>query len=148
MYTKLLKSITSLSLIGGALLYTNGSDVKAAEVGVFSDVPTSHWSYPAIKDLASKNIISGYGNGIFGFGDVATREQVAALIYRVLVPNKQGGSFSNDGTRYVLKDGSTFKNPYGDINQSSTMFPEEVLTLTNLGVLKGMKMANLDRKLL
>ncbi len=137
MYTKLLKSITSLSLIGGALLYTNGSDVKAAEVGVFSDVPTSHWSYPAIKDLASKNIISGYGNGIFGFGDVATREQVAALIYRVLVPNKQGGSFSNDGTRYVLKDGSTFKNPYGDINQSSTMFPEEVLTLTNLGVFKG-----------
>ena len=76
---------------------------------MFSDVPTSHWSYPAIKDLASKNIISGYGNGIFGFGDVATREQVAALIYRVLVPNKQGGSFSNDGTRYVLKDGSTFK---------------------------------------
>lgn len=35
MYTKLLKSITSLSLIGGALLYTNGSDVKAAEAGVF-----------------------------------------------------------------------------------------------------------------
>ena len=35
MYTKLLKSITSLSLIGGALLYTNGDDVKAAEVGVF-----------------------------------------------------------------------------------------------------------------
>ncbi|MDR4943282.1 transglutaminase domain-containing protein [Bacillus wiedmannii] len=31
MYTKLLKSITSLSLIGGAILYTNGSDVKAAE---------------------------------------------------------------------------------------------------------------------
>jgi len=96
MYTKLLKSITSLSLIGGALLYTNGSDVRAAEAGVFSDVPTSHWSYPAIKDLAGKNIISGYGNGKFGFGDVATREQVAALIYRALLPNKQGGTFSND----------------------------------------------------
>ena len=35
MYTKLLKSITSLSLIGGALLYTNGSDVRAAEAGIF-----------------------------------------------------------------------------------------------------------------
>ncbi|UYX53481.1 S-layer homology domain-containing protein [Bacillus thuringiensis] len=137
MYTKLLKSITSLTLIGSALLYTNVGEIKAAEAGVFSDVPTSHWSYPAIKDLASKNIISGYGNGIFGFGDVATREQVAALVYRVLVPNKQGGSFSNDGTRYVLEDGSTFKNPYGDINRDSTMFPEEVLTLTNLGVFKG-----------
>ncbi|MBK5426052.1 S-layer homology domain-containing protein [Bacillus sp. TH30] len=137
MYTKLLKSITSLSLIGGALLYTNGSDVKAAEAGVFSDVPTSHWSYPAIKDLASKNIISGYGNGKFGFGDVATREQVAALIYRVLVPNKQGGTFSNDGARYVLQDRSTLNNPYRDIRSGSTMFSEEVLTLTKLGIFKG-----------
>ncbi|MGR5862268.1 S-layer homology domain-containing protein [Bacillus pacificus] len=137
MYTKLLKSITSLSLIGGALLYTNGSDVKAAEASIFSDVPTSHWSYPAIKDLASKNIISGYGNGKFGFGDVATREQVAALIYRALLPNKQGGTFSNDGARYVLQDGSTLNNPYRDIRAGSTLFPEEVLTLTKLGIFNG-----------
>ena len=137
MYTKLLKSITSLSLIGGALLYTNGSDVRAAEAGIFSDVPTSHWSYPAIKDLAGKNIISGYGNGKFGFGDVATREQVAALIYRALLPNKQGGTFSNDSARYVLQDGSTLNNPYRDIRAGSTLFPEEVLTLTKLGIFNG-----------
>ena len=137
MYIKLLKSITSLSLIGGALFYTNGSDVKAAEASVFSDVPTSHWSYPAIKDLSSKNIISGYGNGKFGFGDVATREQVAALIYRALLPNKQGGTFSNDSARYVLQDGSTLNNPYRDIRAGSTLFPEEVLTLTKLGIFNG-----------
>ncbi|HFJ9317867.1 S-layer protein [Bacillus anthracis] len=137
MYIKLLKSITSLSLIGGALLYTNGSDVKAAEAGIFSDVPTSHWSYPAIKDLSSKNIISGYGNGKFGFGDVATREQVAALIYRALLPNKQGGAFSNEGARYVLKDGSALNNPYRDIRSGSTLFPEEILTLTKLGIFNG-----------
>ncbi|GAB6448941.1 S-layer homology domain-containing protein [Bacillus luti] len=146
MYTKLLKSITSLSLIGGALLYTNGSDVKAAEAGVFSDVPTSHWSYPAIKDLASKNIISGYGNGIFGFGDVATREQVAALVYRVMLPNKQGGNFSSNNSLYILKDGSKFNNPYGDINQNSTMFPEEILMLTNAGVFKGDEKGNFRPK--
>ncbi|MFC9416045.1 S-layer homology domain-containing protein [Bacillus mobilis] len=146
MYTKLLKSITSLSLIGGALLYTNGSDVRAAEAGIFSDVPTSHWSYPAIKDLASKNIISGYGNGIFGFGDVATREQVAALVYRVMQPNKQGGTFSSNNALYVLKDGSKFNNPYGDINQNSTMFPEEILMLTNAGVFKGDEKGNFRPK--
>ncbi|MEH7061034.1 S-layer homology domain-containing protein [Bacillus wiedmannii] len=146
MYTKLLKSITSLSLIGGALLYTNGSDVRAAEAGIFSDVPTSHWSYPAIKDLASKNIISGYGNGIFGFGDVATREQVAALVYRVMLPNKQGGMFSSNNALYVLKDGSKFNNPYGDINQNSTMFPEEILMLTNAGVFKGDEKGNFRPK--
>lgn len=146
MYTKLLKSITSLSLIGGALLYTNGSDVRAAEAGIFSDVPTSHWSYPAIKDLASKNIISGYGNGKFGFGDVATREQVAALVYRVMLPNKQGGTFSSNNALYVLKDGSKFNNPYGDINQNSTMFPEEILMLTNAGVFKGDEKGNFRPK--
>ncbi|PDY37427.1 S-layer protein [Bacillus wiedmannii] len=146
MYTKLLKSITSLSLIGGALLYTNGSDVRAAEAGIFSDVPTSHWSYPAIKDLASKNIISGYGNGIFGFGDVATREQVAALVYRVMLPNKQGGTFSSNNALYVLKDGSKFNNPYGDINHNSTMFPEEILMLTNAGVFKGDEKGNFRPK--
>ena len=74
------------------------------------------------------------------------KEQVAALIYRVLVPNKQGGSFSNDGTRYVLKVGYAFKNPYGDINQKFTMFPEEVLTFNEFRVLKVMKI--IDRKLL
>ncbi|MDF9663171.1 S-layer homology domain-containing protein [Bacillus wiedmannii] len=146
MYTKILKSITSLSLIGSALLYTNGSDVRAAEAGIFSDVPTSHWSYPAIKDLASKNIISGYGNGIFGFGDVATREQVAALVYRVMLPNKQGGTFSSNNALYVLKDGSKFNNPYGDINQNSTMFPEEILMLTNAGVFKGDEKGNFRPK--
>ncbi|HHL3303906.1 TPA: S-layer homology domain-containing protein [Bacillus cereus] len=146
MYTKLLKSITSLSLIGGALLYTNSSDVRAAEAGIFSDVPTSHWSYPAIKDLSSKNIISGYGNGIFGFGDVATREQVAALVYRVMLPNRQGGTFSSNNALYVLKDGSKFNNPYGDINQNSTMFPEEILMLTNAGVFTGDEKGNFRPK--
>lgn len=111
--------------------------MRAAEASIFSDVPTSHWSYPAIKDLSSKNIISGYGNGKFGFGDVATREQVAALIYRALLPNKQGGTFSNDSARYVLQDGSTLNNPYRDIRAGSTLFPEEVLTLTKLGIFNG-----------
>ena len=67
------------------------------------------------------------------------REQVAALIYRALLPNKQGGTFSNEGARYVLKDGSTLNNPYRDIRAGSTLFPEEVLTLTKLGILTGWK---------
>ncbi|KFN01399.1 S-layer protein [Bacillus clarus] len=137
MYTKLLKSITSITLISGALIYTNDSIVKAAGTQSFSDVPETHWAYPAIKDLASQNIIAGYGDGKFGLGDVATREQVAALIYRVLFPSKQGGTFSNDNAFYVLKDGSKVKNPYRDIRSDATMFPEEILALTNVGIFKG-----------
>ncbi|PEB53630.1 S-layer protein [Bacillus pseudomycoides] len=143
MNTKLLKSITSLTLIGSALLYSNSSLVKAAETpnnqtsASFYDVPQTHWAYPAITNLANQNIIAGYGNGMFGLGDVATREQVAALIYRVLLPNKKNGTFSNDNSLYVMQDGSKLKNPYSDINSTSTMFPEEILTLTDLGIFKG-----------
>ncbi len=57
-----------------------------------------------------------------------TGSKVAALIIECSVPNKQGGSFSNDGTRYVLKDGSTFNSPYGCILiNSSNNVPEEVI---------------------
>lgn len=74
MYIKLLKLIILLLLIGGVLLYINGSGVKVVEVGVFFDVLILYWLYFVIKDLVSKNIIFGYGNGIFGFGDVVIRE--------------------------------------------------------------------------
>ena len=52
----------------------------------FPDVPKNHWSFEAITDLTSKGVIAGYDNGKFGFGDVVTREQVAALMYRALKP--------------------------------------------------------------
>lgn len=146
MYKKALKTVTAITLLSGALLGTASGSVQAqGKVDTnFRDVPTSHWSYPAIKDLADKKIIAGYGNGIFGFGDVATREQVAGLVYRVMFKNKQGGTFNGKG--YVLKDGSNLRNPYGDINQNSTMFPEEILTLTNAGVFKGDEKGNFRPK--
>lgn len=92
MSKKLLKSITSLTMVGGALLGTSSDPVKAeVQSGrnsvVFNDVPKNHWANNAITSLANRNIIGGYGNGMFGLGDNATREQVAALIYRVLAPS-------------------------------------------------------------
>ncbi|PGP92548.1 S-layer protein, partial [Bacillus cereus] len=57
------------------------SNVQAAETVGFKDVPVDHWSYKAIMDLKERNIVAGYGNGIFGFGDNITRGQVARLIY-------------------------------------------------------------------
>ncbi|MDZ4406749.1 M60 family metallopeptidase [Bacillus cereus] len=88
---------------------------------IFKDVPQGHWAFNAIHDLANKGIIAGYGNGIFGMGDNVTREQVAALIYRTLHIEKQ----------------SKNENPYGDIDKNSTMFPEEILALTKLGIFQG-----------
>jgi hypothetical protein len=76
---------------------------------VFTDVPKGHWSSQAIQELADSRIIACYGNGIFGFGDNVTREQVAALIYRA----------------FEVEEQDEYENPYGDIvDENSTMFLE------------------------
>lgn len=80
------------TMVGGIFAGTNVAPVKAESAPlqntnpiVFKDVPKGHWSEEAIHNLSANEIIFGYGDGIFGFGDDVTREQVAALIYRVLI---------------------------------------------------------------
>ncbi|KOS27037.1 S-layer protein [Bacillus anthracis] len=124
----ILKTCIISAVLGGVLLTEKNGEVKAEEItpqtnhtGVFKDVPKGHWSYEAIKDLADKKIIFGYGNGKFGFGDNVTREQVAALMYR----------------DFNLTEEKNYKNPYKDISEESTMFPKEILALTEMGIFKG-----------
>ncbi|PGW01321.1 cell surface protein [Bacillus cereus] len=86
----------------------------------FKDVPTDHWSYKAIMDLKEKNIVAGYGNGIYGFGDSITRGQVARLLYVYLKP---------------VDVDAKFQNPFTDIK--GTMFEKEILAITNAGIMSG-----------
>ncbi|MEH7061865.1 S-layer homology domain-containing protein, partial [Bacillus wiedmannii] len=86
----------------------------------FKDVPTDHWSYKAIMDLKEKNIVAGYGNGIFGFGDSITRGQVARLLYVYLKP---------------VDVDAKFQNPFTDIKGS--MFEKEILAITKAGIMSG-----------
>ncbi|MDR2992952.1 MAG: S-layer homology domain-containing protein [Bacillus cereus] len=95
------------------------TNVQAAETVGFKDVPVDHWSYKAIMDLKEKNIVAGYGNGIFGFGDNITRGQVARLIYNYLKP----------------ADEPNASNPFSDIQ--GHMFEKEILSLSKAGVING-----------
>ncbi|PEK62586.1 S-layer homology domain-containing protein [Bacillus wiedmannii] len=107
------------TMVGGIFAGTNVAPVKAEEYPemiVFEYVPYGFWAYDAILDLAYNKIIVGYGNGKYGVGDLTTREQVAALIYRVFDIEEQG----------------EYENPYGDIDENSTNFIEEILALTEL----------------
>ena len=125
--------LKKIFLTGALVVTTAFTSIGTAQASIsFKDVPTGHWSYKAILDLASKNIVSGYGNGIFGFGDDVTREQVARLMYLQLKP----GSKEN------------YNNPYNDINEHSTSFKKEILALTEMGILQEMKKGTLDQKLL
>lgn len=95
------------------------SSVQAERIREFKDVPADHWSYPAIMTLKTQNIVAGYGNGIFGFGDNVTRGQVARMIYNYLKP----------------ADSINANNPFTDIK--GHMFEKEILALTKAGIMNG-----------
>ncbi|HHT7190171.1 TPA: S-layer homology domain-containing protein [Bacillus cereus] len=125
---KLLKVVTSLTLLGGIFVSAKGvsanTDVIEQSPPImleFDDVPTNHWAYNEITNLVYHRIMYGYGNGKFGVEDNITREQAAAVLHRAL--NLQRSAFN--------------ENPYGDISGKSTMFPYEILHLTKLGIFKG-----------
>ena len=114
------KKIIMTGAIIATTTFTSLGNVQA-EINQFKDVPNHHWAYKAIIDLANKNIVAGYGNGIFGLGDDVTREQVAALMFRHFKP--------------ALKE--DYNNPYTDVNDHSTMFKKEILALTEMGIFAG-----------
>jgi len=137
MSKKLLKTATALTIMGGVLFSAESDSVKAESAPlqktntiVFKDVPKGHWAYEAIHELAEQEIILGYGDGIFGFGDNVTREQVAALIYRV----------------FDMEEQDEYENPYGDIDENSTSFIEEILALTEIGIFQGDENGNFRPK--
>ncbi len=115
------KVISNVLAVTVALQVVMAPATSFAATKEFPDVPKNHWSLEAITDLTSKGVIAGYDNGKFGFGDVVTREQVAALMYRALKPEAK----------------SDYKNPYSDISAGTTMFPKEILALTDMGIFIG-----------
>ncbi|MGE8054028.1 S-layer homology domain-containing protein [Bacillus mycoides] len=143
MKKKILKVATALTIMGGIGLSAQGTTANAevalkqqqAAPVTFKDVPAGHWSYEAIQTLAEHEIMLGYGNGVFGFGHNVTREQVAALIYRALDLDEE---FGEDGV---------LESPYNDIvDDNSTMFPFEVLAVTELGIFTGDENGNFRPK--
>jgi len=51
-------------------------------IGVFKDVPLSHWSVHWIEQLAAEGITSGCGNDNYCPGSVVTRDQMAVFLVR------------------------------------------------------------------
>lgn len=129
MKKKMFRIMAAATIMGGLLVSANVPNIKAEEYPemiVFDDVPVNHWAYDYILDAAYNKIMLGYGNGNFGVGDNVTREQVAAILYRAL----------------NIKHEGPLKNPYNDISERSTMFPNEILALTERGIFKGDEKGN------
>ncbi|MED1058915.1 S-layer homology domain-containing protein [Bacillus mycoides] len=129
MKKKMFRIMAAATIMGGVLVSANVPNIKAEEYPemiVFDDVPVDHWAYEYIIEVAYHKVMLGYGNGKFGVGDNVTREQVAAILYRAL----------------NIKHEGPLKNPYKDISERSTMFPNEILALTERGIFKGDEKGN------
>lgn len=113
------KQLILAGIVIASTTLTPLTNVQAENTIGFKDVPENHWSYKAIMDLKEKNIVAGYGNGMFGFGDNITRGQVAKLIYAYLKP----------------ADELTTQNPFTDIE--GHMFEKEILALNKAGIMNG-----------
>src|SRR6476620_5157039 len=72
--TALLVALASAVLLGRA----------AHAQGPFADVPTDHWAYDAVNQLAAQGIFTGYPDGTFGGKRALKRYEFAVAIQRML----------------------------------------------------------------
>lgn len=82
----------------------------------FSDVPANHWANKYIGKAVELDIVSGYGNGIYGPSDDLTYEQILAMVIRALggteTANERGGypnGFISMAEEYGFLEGTAFE---------------------------------------
>lgn len=67
-----------------ALATSVGTTAFAAAANPFTDVPTKHWSYGAVQQLAKAGIIDGYNDGTFKGDKTITRYEMAVLVAKAM----------------------------------------------------------------
>ena len=96
-----------------------------AEKPVFSDVLESDWFYPYVTTMASRKLILGIGNGMFGSGQNITRQDMAVLMFRI-------------GEMLGLFDRSNAKTSgFEDDRYIASYAKTAVITLKENGIIQG-----------
>jgi len=73
------KHITTF-LLAATLLLLLLTTHTPAQATTFTDVPTSHWAYEAINDIATRVLINGYTDGTYRPNQPVTRAQAAKIV--------------------------------------------------------------------
>ena len=90
----------------------------------FSDVGSDNWAFPYISSAYEGNILNGISETEFGYGAYVTREDLAVLLYRMLI--KKGVSLTNNEAEFT------------DFDSISEYARDAVLYLAGEGVISGM----------
>ncbi len=101
-----------------AVVFCRVLDIKPENNTKYSDTK-GHFAEKYINALSSEGIISGYLDGTFRPNNIISRQEMAALLSRVLEIDYHGKN-----------------NFYSDVNKSLWSF-EEITALTQAGIMKG-----------
>lgn len=82
-------------------LYRLAQSPSASGSSTFLDVEDGQWYSDAIVWASANNIVSGYGNGMFGPDDPVTREQMATILYRYAQFKGYPTTSSTDLSKYT-----------------------------------------------
>jgi len=80
---------TLVSALTAALVVGAASTTFAA-ANPFSDVPTDHWAYDAVSQLAQDGVIEGYGDTTFQGNKNITRYEMAQMVAKAMAKSSAG----------------------------------------------------------
>lgn len=100
-------------------------DVSEYNSSSFTDVNKSEWYHPYIEWAKEANIISGYGNELFGPNDVITREQMALITYNFI-------KYTDLEVEYIEKI-----NPFNDKDTINEWAVDAVDNMRQAGIING-----------
>ena len=97
----------------------------SAEKPVFSDMRETDWFYPYVTTMASRKLILGIGDGMFGSGRNITRQDMAVLMFRI-------------GEMLGVMDQSSLRTSgFEDDRYIASYAKTAVVTLKELGIING-----------
>ncbi|MDO4219027.1 MAG: S-layer homology domain-containing protein [Synergistaceae bacterium] len=94
----------------------------------FTDVPAGHWTYDAVALLASRGVVSGYQDGQYKGGHLATRYEMASVVARVLAKIDLEKA-SNEDLTLVKKLVSEFRDELNSLGVQLTDIEKKVTGL-------------------
>ena len=76
-----MKKLYLLSVVIAVILFSSSA---LAASNPFADIPSGHWAYDALAQLAADGVVSGYPDGTFRGVKPCTRYEAASLVARAL----------------------------------------------------------------
>ena len=76
----MMRKLAMLASVVAAMAFAR----PALAQGPFADVPTDHWAYDSVNELAKQGIVNGYPDQTFGGKRALTRYEFAMAIQRML----------------------------------------------------------------